>query len=350
MAKSAEVKRQDALRFVQALRLQRSAGESLITADAPWSPTMALLLGSSLPGSCVAAVWEGRRAVALAQLARQSGRDQWEMMHLAVTGLESTAPLDALSANGRLLMLLDEVCRLAVTRRITAIIVRVPEQSWLATPLLRAGFSVTMQEQTYAQSPPVSVSSTEVPGLRLQEKHDAWPLHRLYLQSAPQLVRLTEGRTARDWQLKRSASRSSFHVTRWVVEGEVGLKGWLTEMPGRKSDLRIQIGVASGERQLASDLLATAMERAKERQCASVWSRVPAYAADVHKAFLDRGFLETGCDLVMKRSLAIRARDVAPAQARRDAARNRLATTQSRMLAERAAAGGATVESMKTGR
>ena len=349
MAKAAEVKRQDAFRFVQALRLQRSAGESLITADAPWSPTMALLLVSSLPGTCVAAVWERRRAVALAQLARQSGRDQWEMMHLVVAGLDSTSPLDARTASERLRMLLEEVSRLAVTRRITAIIVRVPEQSGLVASLLRAGFSVTMQEQTYVQSPPISSPITEVPGLRLQEKHDAWPLHQLYLQSAPQLVQLTEGRTARDWQLKRSASRSSFHVTRWVVEGEVGLRGWLTEMPGRKSELRIQIGVAPGERQLASDLLATALERANGRQSASVWSRVPAYADDVHSAFLERDFAKSGCDLVMKRSLAIRARDFAPAQARRDAARNRLATTQSRMLAENVDADAATVESLRTG-
>ncbi len=350
MAKSAEVKRQDALRFVQALRLQRSAGESLITADAPWSPTMALLLVSSLPGSCVAAVWEGRRAVAMAQLARQSGRDQWEMMHLVVAGLDSNSALVTRTASERLQMLLDEICRLAVARRITAIIVRVPEQSGLVAPLLRAGLSVTMQEQTYTQSPPLSMSSAEVPGLRLQEKHDAWPLHQLYLQSAPQLVRLTEGRTARDWQLKRSASRSSFHVTRWVVEDEVGLRGWLAEMPGRKSDLRIQIGVAPGERRLASDLLATALERAIERPSVNVWSRVPAYAADVHSAFLDCGFAKTGCDLVMKRSLAIRVRDFAPAQAREDAARSRLATMQSRMRVESVDADAVAVQGLRTSR
>ena len=78
------VKRQDALQFLGVLRLQCSAGESLVTADSPWSPTMGLLFGMALRDSCAAAVWEGRQAVAMAQMARQSGRDQWEIMHLVL--------------------------------------------------------------------------------------------------------------------------------------------------------------------------------------------------------------------------------------------------------------------------
>ena len=334
MAQSGEVKRQDTFRFLQALWLQRNGGPPLVTADSPWSPTIGLLLGTVLPASCAVAVWEGRRAVALAQLARQSGRDQWEMMHLVIAGLEAHSPAEHSVNHTRLLMLLDEVCRLAGERRIPSIVARVAEESSLVEPFRRAEFSIALQERTYAFSSPFVETAPEVPGLRLQERPDAWPLHELYLRSTPQFVRASEGRTARDWQLRRSSSRLSFQVTRWVVDEQDGLAGWLSETPGRNGELRAQLGVTPGNRRLARDLVATALEHAREKGSTSVWSRVPAYATDVCQALEGLGFVETGRDVVLRRSLAIRARDLALAQeAKRRVARSGLATTQNRVLA-----------------
>ena len=333
MAQAAEVRRQDAFRFLQAWRLQRSAGASLVTAGSSWSPTMGLLLGTVMPASCAVAVWEGRRAVALAQMARQSGRDQWDVMHLVVAGLREHASAETGAVSARLLLLLDEVCRIAGTKRITGIVARVSEQSWLVALFRRAGFSVTMREHVFSQSAPFAAAAPDVPGLRLQQKRDAWALHQLYLRSTPQSVRLAEGRTARDWQLRRGSTRLSFQAARWVVENEDGMTGWLTEAPGRSGELRVQIGVAPGCGALARDLVATALGRARERGSASIRSRAPAYMTDARQAFLDCGFAETERDLVLRRSLAVRARYLAPARSKRGVARSGLTATQSRALA-----------------
>ena len=140
MIHTAEIERHEALRFIQAWRLQRTAGASLVTADAPWSPTMGLLLGTVVPKSCTVAVWEGRRAVALAQLAGQSRREQWELMYVAVAGLRREAPIATEAVSARLLPLLDEVCRIAGAKHITNVVARVPARGWIAATFHARGF------------------------------------------------------------------------------------------------------------------------------------------------------------------------------------------------------------------
>lgn len=333
MAYSAEVKQQDTLRFLQVLRLQRKMGPSLVTADSPWSPTIGLLLGTVLPATCAVATWEGRSAVALAHMARQSGREQWEIKHLVVAGSEEHASANNDVASFRLSVLLDEVCRLAGARRISGIVARVPEESRLIEAFHRAGFTSMMQELTFARSAPFGESTTDIPGLRLQRKRDAWPLHQLYLRSTPQVVRLSEGCTVRDWELRRSSSRLSFQVTRWVVEDQYGITGWLSETPGKSGEMRVQIGVSPGNGKLAQDLVAVALEHAHAAGQAIVWTRVPAHSTDARIAIENCGFVETSRGLVLKRSLAIRARDLAPAkEAKRRVARDGLTTAQSHTL------------------
>lgn len=334
MAYSAEVKRQDTFRFLQALHLQRKMGASLVTADSPWSPTMGLLLGTLLPASCAVAVWEGRRAVALAHLALQSGRNQWEFKHLVIAGLDGLAHAYSNTESTQVLRLLDEVCRLAGAKRISGIVARMSEESRLVETFYRAGFSDMTQEVTVARSSPFAAEFSEVPGLRLQEKWDAWPLYQLYLRSTPQVVRLSEGRTVRDWQLRRSSSRFSFQVTRRVVEDTCGLTGWLSETPGRDGGLRVEIGVEPGNRKLARDLVAIALQHADDAGSSGVWSRLPAHATDIRQTFEDYGFVEISRELVLKRSLAIRVRDLAPArESRRTVAGSGLTATQSRVQA-----------------
>lgn len=332
MALTGEVKRQDGLRFLQILRLQRSAGDSLVTAAAPWSPTMGLLLGTSLPRAAVAAVWEGRKAVAMAQMAPQSGRDQWEIMHLVVLNAEALAPAGANDDCPRLRMLLDEVSRLAGAKRMTGVVARVPRDSAMLPVFRSAGYIATKQEDTLEHSSPFSVTAPAIPGLRAQERGDAWSLHQLYLQTTPQVVRFAEGRTARDWQLGRGSSRLSFKATRWVVDDAEGLQGWLTETPGKGGELRVQLGVAPGNSDLARDLLASALEHAGKRGATRVRSRVPAYATDLQQAYESLGFSVAGCDLVLTRSLAIRARDLFSSRTERGKARERLASFQSRVM------------------
>ena len=333
MAYSAEVRQQDAIRFLQALRLQRKMGPSLVTADSPWSPTIGLLLGTMLPATCAVATWEGRKAVALAHIARQSGREQWEIKHLVVAGLEEHARANQDVASFRLSALLDEVFRLAGSRRISGIVARVPEESQVIEAFYRTGFTNMMQELTFARTAPLGASPKDIPGLRLQEKRDVWPLHQLYLRTTPQVVRLSEGRTVRDWQLRRSSSRFSFQVTRWVVEDQYGLTGWLSEAPGQSGAVRVQVGVDPDNGELARNLVAVALEHADAAGRDVVWTRVPAHSTEIRIAFEGCGFVETNRELVLKRSLAIRARDLAPAQeVRRKAARGGLTTAQSRVL------------------
>lgn len=332
MVQAAAVNRRDAWRFLQALRLQNKIGASLVIADVPWSPTMGLLLGSALPQSCAVAAWEGRRAVALAQTARHYGRDQWELMHLVVAGLEQAAGLETDTGPRRMLTLLDEVCRVAGSKRITSIVTRVPAESGLVALFRQAGFSVAMSEHTYAQSPPFDSTETSVPGLRLQEQRDAWPLYELYLRCTPESVRIAEGRTAREWQMRRNSSRFSFQATRWVADGEEGLSGWLTESPGRNGAWRVQIGVEPGNPELARNLLATTLQHAAEARSSSLWSRVPDHATEVNQAFVDGGFVEIGHSLVLRRSLAIRARVALPERAKRGVARGSLTAAQSQSL------------------
>lgn len=334
MALTGEVKRQDGLRFLQVLRLQRSAGKSLVAAVTPWSPTMGLLLGSSIPRATAAAVWEGRRAVGVAQMAPQSGRDRWEVMYLAVAGADAYAS-DGTNDCPHLALLLDEVSRLAGAKRITGIVARVPSESSLLPTFQRAGYVATMQEFVYELSSPLAVAAPAIEGLRLQERGDAWSLHQLYMRSTPQVVRLAEGRTARDWQLRRGLSRLSLKATRWVVDDAEGLQGWLTEVPGRGGELAIQLGVAPGKADLARDLLASALGRAGDYRTARVRSRVPAYATDLQQAFADFGFSRLACDLVLTRSLAIRARDFVPFRSGRGEAREQLAPSQSKAISIR---------------
>ena len=84
---------------------------------------------------------------------------------------------------------------------------------------------------------------------------------------------------------------------------------------------------------LRENLVAVALNHADVSGSAAVWSRVPAHAADVRQALETCGFAVTGSDLVIKRSLAIRVRDVAPTrETKRKVARSGLTVTQSRAL------------------
>ena len=173
-----------------------------------------------------------------------------------------------------------------------------------------------------------------------RRRRDAWPLHQLYLRSTPQVVRLAEGRTVRDWQQRRSASRLSFQVTRWVVEDQYGLTGWLSETPGQSGGMRVQVGVGPVDGKLARNLVAVALEHADAAGRDVVWTRVPAHSTDIRTAFESCGFVETSREVVLKRSLAIRARDLAPAQeVRRKVARGGLTTAQSHVLTDHGNAG-----------
>jgi hypothetical protein len=262
-------------------------------------------------------------------MARQSGGDQWEIVHLIVAGMGAHPPEPGFISLP-LADLLDEVCRVAGSRRITGIICRLPEDSWAVSTFRQAGFGRAMQEHTYVHSPPVATSSPKVQGLRLQEQRDAWPLHQLYLRTTPQIVQLAEGRTARDWNLKRRSSRFSFQSTRWVVEEEGELTGWLAVMPGRNRVLRAQLGVAPERGDLAVGLVATALRHASDARSTKVWSRVPLHASELQQAFLECGFAESGRDNVLRRSLAIRVRNLAPSLTNRKQVRDGLTATQNR--------------------
>ncbi len=335
MALIGEIKRRDAFRLLQVLRLQRDA-PSLVSPDRSWSPTMGLLLAEAFPFGCAVAMWEARQAVALAQMACQSGRDQWEIMHLAVADTRRAPPEDPQVFRVRARELLDEVCRLAGTKRMTGVVARVSAEPWLTASFRAAGFTVTTQEDLFVRPVPAAASAPRIVGLRPQQRDDAWPLQRLYLRSVPPDVRFAEGRSARDWQLRRRLSRLPSRTTRWVVAEQGDIRGWLTETPAQGEGLRVQVGVAPGQRQLAQDLVATAIAQGAERGFDRVWSRAPAYATDVQQALVASGFTKVGTELVLKRSLAVRVRNLAPsAVTAQSEAGNGLPATQSRLSSRR---------------
>jgi hypothetical protein len=296
---------QHSTRMLRVMQLQQGPyGRSLVTSERPWSPTVGLVMSLFRSRSSVFAAWDDGTARGVAHVVRRPRANQWDIVYLA---LAPEVPGATTPSEHYLMRLLDGVFVAAKEERTISIFVRVPEGLWVETPLRRAGFTALTREHRMVRHGPYPRLAPRIPGLRRQERRDAWALHQLYLRTTPQAVRNAESRTSRDWEVSPLPPRFLPRSLQRLVEDESGIIGWMKQCAGAGKSQYLQCRVAANCQQLARDLVALALADASTTGATEVHARVPEYANEVRAALEDNGFQEVGCDLVMVRTFAIRA-------------------------------------------
>jgi hypothetical protein len=258
-------------RLIRETRRRRSEGAAILWA-AHWSPSLGLLQsvwtppmpGVGGPRSYVAE--QNARPVGLGQMRPRTEPHQWEVVYLALerqsapagphpgAGAEGAGAGPALVRPGyplpapdrRAARLLGELCDAGVLLGAERLFASIMEEGGRYELFKQIGFSPVVREYVYfrargdaeahqeGQAPaPHATDRTDadIPGLRPQQRADAFGLLQLYQECTPKTVQMAEGKRSRSWDLPPAGlgQRLAGHppVHRFVVERDARKVAWL---------------------------------------------------------------------------------------------------------------------------
>lgn len=255
-----------------------------------WSPSLGLLqsvgvaavTGVAGPRSFVAE--DGARAVGLAQMRPRLEPLQWEVVYLAV----EHAPVPGAGADGkpirplfapdrRAARLLGELCDAGMLLGAERIMAQISEEGERYDLFKQIGFAPVVRELSYFCSADQALAVARedrasaghdpalgIPGLRPQQRADAFGLLQLYQECTPKIVQMAEGKRSRSWDLpaqglgQRLTGRRQ--VDRWVVEQDARKVAWLHLTRKRRGPHAVQLLVEQRARHLIEPLLRFALQ------------------------------------------------------------------------------------------
>lgn len=329
-------------RLIRETRRQRSGLDSAILWAPYWSPSLGLLQsigvaavpGVAGPRSFVAE--DGSRAVGLAQMHPRLEPLQWEVVYLAIEGapapegsLEGSAdgkPIGPLFApDRRAARLLGELCdagMLLGAERIMAQISEEGEREGERYELFKQiGFAPVVRELSYFCDPGQArtvarggggtaerEAALDIPGLRPQQRADAFGLLQLYQECTPKIVQMAEGKRSRSWDLpaaglgQRLSGRRQ--VDRWVVEQDARKVAWLHLARRRRGPHTVQMLVEQRARHLVEPLLRFALRTLEEYPAPGVIVLAREHQPELIGALEGHGFPPLESRLLMVKLLA----------------------------------------------
>jgi hypothetical protein len=279
-------------RLIRETRRQRSGAAAYLWAP-QWSPSLGVLQSvwtapfgpmPGLPGPRSLVAEEHGRPVGLAQMRPRREPHQWEVVVLAVerpvgTGRSAPAgggddfPVPLLfSPDRRATRLLGELCDVGVQLGAERIFASIDEDGGRYELFRQIGFSPVVREYLYYGTPERTaraadaVAAPVIPGLRPQQRADAFGLLQLYQACTPKVVQMAEGKRSRSWDLPAESwvRRLTRHPReqRWVVERDSRKVAWLhLARRGREASaaLHVEMMVEPGASDLCQPLLQLAL-------------------------------------------------------------------------------------------
>jgi len=291
-----------------------SRSSSLVLWHRRWSPLWgaggAVLSGHG--GGRTLILEEQGRLVGVAQAKARREPDQWDLVYLALEGMDSaTLELRRYSwAARRLRRLLSEVCHAAAEQGVIRVFARLPEGSEHLELFREQGFAPLVTEYRYLLPHRPAAPPAEVPGLRPQRSADAFAVWQLYQRSTPKVVQMAEGLRSTTWSLPAPSLRRRLtrrcQVGRYVVEQGGQVVGWLQVVAEQRGphQVRLMVGPAHGE--LAEPLLRLALSSLDAHPEPAVQCEVRGYQTAVMAALEQLGFHRVDSQVLLVNQLAVK--------------------------------------------
>ncbi len=282
--------------------------------------------GVPCPRSIVAE--QDGRPVGLAQMRPRREPSHWEVVYLAVeppareargkshgAAREAAPPEPAPVPDRRAARLLGELCDACVAMGGERLFARIPDDHIPYELFRQVGFSPVVREFTYYRpnaagkaEPAHRIGPADVPGLRPQQRSDAFGLLQLYLSCTPKVVQMAEGKRSQSWEVAghgfgpRLARQG--RVQSWVVEAEGRKVAWLQVRAQRRSSHAVRLLVDDRASHLLEPLLDFALTQLADQVAPGVALRVREHQERLIGVLERRGFAPVETSLVMVKQLA----------------------------------------------
>ncbi|MDQ4098913.1 MAG: hypothetical protein M3121_00240, partial [Chloroflexota bacterium] len=164
---------------------------------------------------------------------------------------------------------------------------RIPAGSPVRSAARRSGFVPYANEQVYMTSGAVP----RTPGRRTRQQRpaDLWAVHQLYTAVVPRQVQYAEALTSDCWAVQRGWLRGGYGCQAWLVEDVHQLAGYV-RVDSRPDAHVVSLFVRPERRDVADDLLATALSELAMMPARPIYVPVRGYQTEVARLLETMGF------------------------------------------------------------
>ena len=212
--------------------------------------------------------------------------------------------------------MINGICKWAGEEGIMSIFARIPDESPHKQAFETNGFKCAVRENTYGTLKPNIPRPTKIPGLRVQERRDAWNIHQLYKATTPISVQQAENISSRTWALPGHrwgigvAKRDLPHY--FIVDNGSEVLGQLKISPDDKGPHRLDLMVSSNNPKLCKALLDFGLSVLQDHGPRSVLTLARDHDTSLLQVLNQNAFLPIYTRLLMVRHLGIRFQNSLP--------------------------------------
>ena len=253
----------------------------------------------------------GRLGLALAKPRRES--DQLDISWLVVrteTGVRVNGEVSQPDDETRVVSnLVEAVCRDAVETGMVSVLAQVPEECAHLEVFRNLGFMVVVRERTYLRRSTTVPEPFELPGLRSQEKPDAWSVQQLYRACTPAAVQTAENLTSRTWgpPRRRFAGLGGEPASdSFVIEDKNEIIAWLRIDRASDGPNRFALMAQPGSRDVVPIVVDFVLDWLGNYPPGPVLTTVRDYEHGTIATLEESGFEEIYARILMVRNLGIR--------------------------------------------
>lgn len=215
-------------------------------------------------------------------------------------------------------VLLERLTIDAAARGYVSVFARLPRDSRFREVFGRLGFVGAVSEDVYTRRPGPIADPGAISGLRPVEQADAWDISQLYRTITPAALQLAESPGAE----RPTLSRRRFSMLgggrapqEFVVDGELGLDGWLRVHAGTRGRHTAALMVHPRHAALTRPLLRFAVWSLLDARRLPVRVVVHAHEDALRRAVDDEGFAKTDERELLVKHMSVRIAAEVPAQA-----------------------------------
>ena len=300
--------------------LAASPRENVVPVAGPTPPAFAALAGT-VPGLVPHvqgyASWAGDELVGFAQAEFVPDRRRANVSVLTIAlSADDAAPesveLAACAA------ILDRLTADAAARGYVSVFARLPRDSRFRGVFGRLGFIGAVSEDVYTCRPGPMGDPGPITGLRSAEPADAWEISQLYRTITPAALQLAESQGGERPTIPRrrfSLLADGRAPQEFVVDGELGLDGWLRVHAGTRGRHTAALMVHPRRVDLTRQLLRFAIWSLMDVRRLPVRVVVHAHEDALRRAVEAEGFAKTDERELLVKHMAVRIAAEVPAQA-----------------------------------